>query len=237
MFGKKRRKASVDENEFNDDDPFNDSENDFATDDTGYNDDPLDAFDEDDNPEEYGKVKRKKKGGRRKSGGKKGGAGIIEILPVALGILVAVFVLYLGAMAIFGPRRGECKELVAQFEEGCQTLNVNEIAYCFKPATRNAILAISTIGGMVTDTPSEELLANVLNAIGGGIGQITQGSDMELSELFKIIRIEPKRYGFPGLKRKVRCKASYGAITAYINFTIQKKDGEVYIENLEFEKD
>ena len=237
MFGKKRRKASVDENEFNDDNPYNDSENDSATDDTGDNDNPLDAFEEGDDPEESSKGKRKKKSRRRKSGGRKAGSGIITVLPVVLGILVAVFVIYLGAMAILGPRRGECKQLIARFEEGCQTLNVNEIAYCFKPATRNTILAFTTIGGVVTDSSSEEVLANMLDAIGGGIGQITQGSDMKLSELFRLIRIEPKRYGFPSLKRTVRCKASYGSIDAYINFTIQKKDGEVYISNLEFEKD
>ena len=102
---------------------------------------------------------RKKKSRRRKSGGRKAGSGIITVLPVVLGILVAVFVIYLGAMAILGPRRGECKQLIARFEEGCQTLNVNEIAYCFKPATRNTILAFTTIGGVVTDSSSEEVLA------------------------------------------------------------------------------
>lgn len=229
MFGKKRRKAYIDENDFDGNDPYDDSDNEFDTGDDDANDNTADSFD-DDVPVKNGK-------GRRKNGRRKGGSGILEALPVVLGILVACFVLYLGAMAVLGPRRGECKQLIAQFEEGCQTLNVNEVSTCFKPATRNTILALATIGGMVTDTPSEELLANMLDAIGGGIGQITQGSDMKLSELFKVIEIEPKRYGLPGLKRTVRCKASYGVLNAYINFTIQKKDGEVYISSLEFEKE
>lgn len=237
MFGKKKkRKAMVDENEFDDYDSFDDSENEFDSGDADTYDDPIDEYDEEE-PAAKSKKRSGRKPGKGKGGKRTGGSGIAEILPVVLGILIAGFVLYLGVMAIFGPRRGECKKVISQFEEGCQTLNVDEIAYCFKPSTRNAILAVTAIGGAVTDSSSEEVLVNLLDVIGGGLGQITQGSDMKLSELFKIIDIEPKRYGLPGLKRDVRCKATYGVFTAYIKFTFEKKDGEVYITNLEFEKE
>ncbi len=228
MFGgKKKRKAGVDENDFDDFDDFNDSANDM--DDGG--DFDNDVMDDDDEATPV----RKKKGRRRTGGGSKsGGAGVAGGLPVLLGILAAVVILFFAITAIFGPRRGECKQLIAQFEEGCQTLNINEIAGCFKPSIRNGILAATAIGGMVTDSDSDEVLSNLLDTIGGGFGQMTQGTGMKPSELFKAIQITPKRYSLPGFTRTVKCEATYGMFTAYINFTIEKKNGEAYISNVEY---
>jgi hypothetical protein len=63
VFGKKRRKAYIDENDFDENDPFDDSENDFDTGDDDANDNMADSFDDD--------VPVKSSKGRRKSGRRK----------------------------------------------------------------------------------------------------------------------------------------------------------------------
>lgn len=234
LFSKTKKKAAIDENEFDEYDTYDDIDNSFDNDNDSLNDFLNEPDDDDDGEAPPRRTGRGKKGPKRGSGKK---SGIAEVLPVILGVVVAAAVIFLVVTAIFGPRRGECNALINQFEEGCQTLNVNQIAGCFKPSIRNAIYAATAVGGMITDSDSDEVLANLLDVVGGGIGQITQGSDMKLSELFKVIEIEPKKYSLPGFKRKVRCKASYGMVTTYINFTIEKKEGEVYISSLEFIKE
>ena len=60
-----------------------------------------------------------------------------------------------------------------------------------------------------------------------------KGKKMKITDIFKTITIEPVKYGFPGKRRVVKCRCSILGIEQYVNFTIEKANGECYIADAE----
>jgi hypothetical protein len=74
-----------------------------------------------------------------------------------------------------------------------------------------------------------DLVGLIVESIGSGLIPDTGDTTLEVSDILKTISIEPVKYGFPGKTRVVKCKVSIAGITEYVNFTIKKENGDVYI--------
>ena len=175
-------------------------------------------------------------GGGKRSGGKKNSGGIGKILiPIAV-VLVIVIVAGSIISSMIGPTRGDCKEVLETFEDGCNELDFLKLADVVDPTYRNAIKAILiTVSGVLPDDVVEKVAEIIDNATGGFLGQAANGSG--LANVMRSVKIEPMRFGMPGKSRVVKCKVTAGVFDAYINVTIKKKNKECYIAKVEIAKD
>lgn len=171
--------------------------------------------------------KNKRSGGAGKS--KSGGAGKTILIILACVILTG-FVIGI----VRSPSRSQCKEIVAQFQTACNDMNVNEILGCMNPTIANPLKAVVMIGGAVTSTDTNEILGDILGALGGGTETITSGSGLDLTSAFRAMDLKVTSCGFPSKTRKVRCKATFGVFSQYLNIYVSKKYGEPYISKITF---
>ena len=169
-------------------------------------------------------------GSRRSSGG--GGkvlAGIVGV--IAVFVLVGVILGF-----IFSPTRGQCRRTIQNFQSACNTLNVQDLLNCMDPD--NMViqgLKIANIGvTTLTNQDTSDLLTQLLSFGTGGSSQITTETGMDLTTIFKMMVITPRRFGFPGRTRKVQCRVSISGIQTFMNIYLVKRDGEAYISRFEF---
>ncbi len=216
LFGRKKHTNNPDEDffDFNDNtaaDPFfnNDSGDSLMPDDNGFD------FDDSTNK------KRKKR--------KNPGRAVLGILiPILIGIVI-IGAIYFAYSSVTGPRRSECTELLNDFEKACNKLDMNDMAECLEPSLCNKIKAAILVTTVITKQDINDLLGLAIEAIGSGFIPDTGDTTLEISDILKTISIDPVRYGFPGRTRVVKCKVSIAGITEYVNFTIKKENGDVYI--------
>lgn len=153
-------------------------------------------------------------------------------------VMLIVIVCVVLASAVIGftksPSRRQCKEIVQQFQTACNGMNINEILSCLNPAIANPLKAAITIGGAVTSTDTDEVLADILSALGGGTEAITRGSGLDMTSAFRAMELKVTSCGLPSKARKVQCKATFGIFEQYLNIYVSKKFGEPYISKIRF---
>lgn len=136
--------------------------------------------------------------------------------------------------AIYSPSRSECKKIIAEFQESCNELDTNGILNCLKPSVSNPLKIALGIGSAVTSQSSDEMLENILEALGGGMSEITENTDLSVKSLFETMELHAKRFGLPGRTRKVKCKAIVGGLQQNVYIYITKWDGDPYISKVSF---
>ena len=161
---------------------------------------------------------------KKKSTG--GGKTVLAVLAVVILLAVAGSTV-LGV--IYSPTRGQCKEIVADFQAACNKLDTNGIIDCLKPSVANPLRIALGIGSVVTEKSSDEMLESVLEALGGGLGDLTNNSGLSIQSIFEMMEIEPIKFGFPDKTRKVKCKANICGLEQNIYISVTKVSGEVYI--------
>ena len=107
--------------------------------------------------------------------------------------------------------------------------DLDEMAECLEPSLCNKIKAALLVTKMITKQDMNDLVGLIVESIGSGLIPDTGDTTLEVSDILKTISIEPVKYGFPGKTRVVKCKVSIAGITEYVNFTIKKENGDVYI--------
>ena len=207
LFGSKKKSSDPDDDFFGFDD--NGGSDSFLQDSSGgsisFDDDPP--------------VKKKKKFG----------SGILGILLAAVIVIAVICGAYLGFSSIMGPGKRECREILNEFEYGCNNLDISAIAECLEPNLSNKIQAAVLVTKVITKQDANELLSMVVEGLGVGLIPDTGDTTLDVSDLLKSISIEPVRFGFPGKTRVVKCKVSFAGISQYVDFTIRKAHGEAYI--------
>lgn len=155
-------------------------------------------------------------------------------------LAVIVVILLLGIVGstakglILSPSRSECKEMVADFQTACNTLDTNDILNCLKPSIANPLRIALGIGSMVTSKSSEEILENILEALGGGLSELTNNSELSIQNVFELIQIEPVKISFPKKTRKVKCRANIVGLEKMIYVYVTKEGGKAYISKVAF---
>ena len=148
-------------------------------------------------------------------------------------ILAILLILFLGGQVtgmIVSPGRSACREVISQFQTACNNLNVNGMVGCLKPSMTNNLLKLGTAAA------GDAALDTVLNLVGSGLDTVGIGSETTVEELFQTIQLEPKRFGFPGKTRCVKCKATFAGLTQYVNIYVTKYYGDAYITKISFLK-
>ena len=229
LFGKKKNNIPLDGDEFGVD-SF-DSSSDFNSDFSDSNDFAQDPFG---GGSDFGDNSsfETEDGAKKTSKGSKGGkAGmILAVVGIVLAIAAAAFLI---VTAIIGPRRGECKELIGQFQTSCNKLDLNGIAECLDPRIGNKIKAGLMVLQVATDTSQNELLEEVVELIGNDALNNTLGGETDLVSGFEALEIYPESYGIPWKSRDVRCSVSLVGFEEEMIFTITKRHGKVFIEQID----
>ncbi len=148
-------------------------------------------------------------------------------------ILAVLLILLLGGKVtgmIVSPGRSACRKVISQFQTACNNLDVNGMVECLKPSMTNNLLKLGTAAA------GDAALDTVLNLVGSGLDTVGLGSETTVEELFQTIQLEPKRFGFPGKTRCVKCKASFAGMTQYVNIYVTKYYGDAYITKISFLK-
>lgn len=154
-----------------------------------------------------------------------------KVPKVILTILLILFLCSQITGLIVSPGRSACREIISQFQTACNNLDVNAMVGCLKPSMTNNLLKLGTAAA------GDAALDTVLNLVGSGLDTVGLGSETTVEELFKTIQLEPKRFGFPGKTRCVKCKATFAGMTQYVNIYVTKYYGDAYITKISFLKD
>lgn len=154
---------------------------------------------------------------------------LVNTLVPILVIIAIIGAVFFGYASITGPRKGECKEVLNNFERACNKLDLNEMADCLEPSLCNKIKAAILVTEVITNQDVNDLAGLIVEGIGAGFIPDTGDTTLEVSDILKTISIEPVKYGFPGKTRVVKCRVSVAGITEYVNFTMKKADGDVFI--------
>ena len=166
------------------------------------------------------------------------GFGIGKIVIIALIVIAVLAAVCLLVGYAKSPTRWQCKEVIEQFQEGCNDLDAVEIINCLHPTVAATLNTVLLLGGAVSSLAPSDMLKQVFQALGGNLETVTQqvsGEGMDTVSAFESISIKPVRYGMPQAKRKVRCKATFGgAVSIYMNIYISKEEGEAYISKISF---
>lgn len=147
--------------------------------------------------------------------------------------LAILLILLLGGQItgmIVSPSRSACREIISQFQTSCNNLDVNGMVGCLKPSMTNSLLKLGTAAA------GDAALDAVLNLVGSGLDTAGIGSETTVEQLFQTIQLEPKRFGFPGKTRCIKCKATFAGMTQYVNIYVTKYYGDAYITKVSFLK-
>lgn len=175
-------------------------------------------------------VRRKQTPGTKGTGS---GAGK-KVLAVLTVILVLGFVGSTVAGMVVSPSRGKCKAVITDFQTACNELDVDGILDCLKPSVSNPLKIALGIGSVVTSKSSDEMLEGILDALGGGMGEITERTGLGIDMLFETMELKPVKYGMPAKVRKVKCRAILGGLEQEISIYVTKQYGEPYITKISF---
>lgn len=161
----------------------------------------------------------------------KHGNGVLKVAGIVAAVLCLLLVGYLIVASILGPTRWQCKRLISDFESSCNTLDIGGMADCIDPQYGKPIKAAWELSKLLTDDEVEVLLDKICRGL-----NITDllVEDNGLQDELKTIEIKPERYGLPGRKRVVRCNVSVLGVSKKVYVTIRKKDGDPFIEKIEF---
>lgn len=215
---KKRKTNRYSYSDVNDDGSIEDYTADANNDDT-YQEDPYqdDYYDDGDQSNQSSK---KKKGGFDPS-----------ILPVIIGAIVVIGLLYVGVSSILGPRTGECKETIAELQGGINELNPDRFINVLEPKTKRIVQVIFVTLESTTDIDLSNAFADALNSLCKGL--LPSDTGEPVTDLLKKIEIVPVTYGLPGFTRKVKCKVQFDGVTyKQIKITLKKYEGETYIKGI-----
>ena len=156
-------------------------------------------------------------------------------IPAIIAVIILVGVI--GSIVtgiLYSPTRGECKEIVSDFQTACNELNTTNILNCLKPSVSNPLKIALGIGSVVTSQSSDEMLESILEALGGGLNDITNNTNLSVRAIFETMEIEPKRISLPGKTRKVTCKAIISGLQQKVYIYVTKESGDVYISKVAF---
>lgn len=167
-------------------------------------------------------------GGSHKKKGKKKKGGFKKVLAVIACLVLVWFVIGI----VVGPTDRQCREKVEDFQYACNSLSANALLDCMHPtiATR-AKLAIMA-AGVMTDTRPDDWLPQLVSYMGSGIGSITQGTDLDLIDVFRQMKLTVRSVGLPGRTRRVRCKLTVGEFSQDVYIYFRKSRGTTYIRKI-----
>lgn len=230
MFGKKKTQAQssaeYDDYGYNDDTSYDDYGDTQGVDDYGVDDYGDGGYGGDDYPTTPVNTKKKKKGGN------KGGNPLGKILGAVV-VIAVICAVFFAVTSVIGPRKGECKEVIETAQSGFNNLDPQQVTSVLNPSIRTKIDAILLLTQVVTDESASEILTTAVNYLGSGLVP----GDLEASEFFKQVELEPYKFGLPGSSRKVTCRVKING-TTYQNviITIKKSHGEAYIDKVRLAK-
>lgn len=176
----------------------------------------------------------KKKIGTSKNVVKKGSAkrknsfgGLLPLIGIFFAICLVGSVI---VGVIVSPSRNQCEEIIEDFQFSCNRLDANGVVRCMKPSLITTAL---NIGTAIAGDEATEAITQVL---GSGIDMMGIGSEETIESLFQTMEITPKKFGLPKKTRKIRCKASFGVVSQYVDIYVTKYEGDVYITKVKFSK-
>lgn len=219
LFRKKKKSAKQDENgfegEISTEEPFDNYEDPWESSENGnvYSD-GNEEF------EDYDTTKKKKK--KKKADL----SGVIAIFAVIL----IIGLLYLGFAFIVGPKRGNCKEVITEFQSSINTLDDKRFLAVLEPEMRRNIQVIFVTSTGSADTDLSLAFSQALDAVCSGLMQVD--SDESLKDTLNKMEVVPVNYGLPGMTRNVKCKVRYGDTEKTIRVSLQKYEGECLIKSV-----
>lgn len=130
--------------------------------------------------------------------------------------------------------KSECKELIQDFEEACNELDVQGILNCIDPKVSDPIKTVVAIGGIVTDNV-DQYLEDIMSGIGKELTDAV-GSNGTTEDVLASIQLEPKKYSLKQKEGTVRCVAIFEVngmdITKTLNISVVKKNDEWYVSGI-----
>lgn len=232
IFGKKKKQVSYDYGNY-DGENMDDYSNAYqdtldeaygGAENVGYdnqNDDPYESY-----GENQGSSKKKKKSGSFDP----------KSLLAIVAVLIVVALLYTGVCSVMGPRHGECKYVITEFQEGINELDAKRFINVLDPRIKRIVQVIFIGVESATDIDISNAFEQALNTLCSGMLPSETGEPV--TDLLKQIEIVPVNYGIPGLTRSVKCKVQFDGVTyKYIRIKIKKFEGEPYISSISLIKD
>ena len=154
-----------------------------------------------------------------------------NILIVVLAVIIVVGLLYAGVSSVIGPTVGQSKEVISDLQGGINDLDPTQFVNVIEPRTRHVIRMIFPAVQGTTGVDLSTVFADAMNTLCSGM--LPSDTNEPVTDLLRRIRIVPVNYGFPGKTRSVKCKIQFDGITyQYIRITIQKYEGESYINSI-----
>lgn len=179
--------------------------------------------DEIDPTDDGGSNKKKRK---KKKGGFKIVLAVIACL-VLVWFVVGIFV---------GPTDRQCREKVEDFQSACNSLSANALLDCMHPAIATPAKLAVMAAGAITDTRPDDWLPQLVSYMGSGISSITKGTDLDLTDVFRQMKLTVRRVGLPGRTRRVRCRLTAGVVSQDVYIYFRKSRGTTYIQKIRLVK-
>lgn len=171
-------------------------------------------------------------GGSNKKKRKKKKGGFKIVLAV-----IACLVLVWFVVGIFvGPTDRQCREKVEDFQSACNSLSANALLDCMHPAIATPAKLAVMAAGVMTDTRPDDWLPQLVSYMGSGISSITKGTDLDLTDVFRQMKLTVRRVGLPGRTRRVRCRLTAGVVSQDVYIYFRKSRGTTYIQKIRLAK-
>lgn len=171
-------------------------------------------------------------GGSNKKKRKKKKGGFKIVLAV-----IACLVLVWFVVGIFvGPTDRQCREKVEDFQSACNSLSANALLDCMHPAIATPAKLAVMAAGVMTDTRPDDWLPQLVSYMGSGISSITKGTDLDLTDVFRQMKLTVRRVGLPGRTRRVRCRLTAGVVSQDVYIYFGKSRGTTYIQKIRLAK-
>lgn len=171
-------------------------------------------------------------GGSNKKKRKKKKGGFKIVLAV-----IACLVLVWFVVGIFvGPTDRQCREKVEDFQSACNSLSANALLDCMHPAIATPAKLAVMAAGAITDTRPDDWLPQLVSYMGSGISSITKGTDLDLTDVFRQMKLTVRRVGLPGRTRRVRCRLTAGVVSQDVYIYFRKSRGTTYIQKIRLAK-
>ena len=230
LLGKKKKQVSYNQDNYDDGyaDDYSASYQDTLDD--AYGSDPYDPnndpYDIDNQPGGSSSGKKKKKKGSSDP----------KSLLVIVAALIVIALLYTGVCAVIGPRGGECKEVITEFQEGINELDAKKFINVLDPRVKRLVQVVFIGVESTTDIDVSNAFAQALNTLCSDM--LPSDSSEPVTDLLKKIEITPVNYGLPGKTRSVKCKVQFDGVTyKYIRIKIKKYEGECFISSISMIRD
>lgn len=140
--------------------------------------------------------------------------------------IILSIVLLISILSGCSSNDNKIKNLLSEFENSCNTLDLDAMLNCINPSIANPIKTGISLVGLFTDVNTDEILQQIGKALTGNSGIGT-------NESFKSIQIEPIKIETSGDQATVTVKVSFKANGQTIdnNSSLKciKVEGEWYI--------